>query len=242
MNEWQGKVALITGAGRGIGRAIAEAFAGAGARVAANDISPVSLDETLERIRRAGGQAQGYVQDVAKRIPVETMVQEILEAWGRIDFLVNNAAVEPRAALLDMDDWDWQRTLDVNLSGPFFSIQQVGRAMRQQGGGAIVNVGSATPLWAASGAAFAASKMGLIGLTRAAAGELAAYNIRVNAVCPAQVETGKSWQAPLEPAALPLARPGRPEDVAALVLFLCSPAALYITGQIISVDGGMSLR
>jgi NAD(P)-dependent dehydrogenase (short-subunit alcohol dehydrogenase family) len=243
MEEFRDKVILITGAGRGIGRAVAEAFAAQGAIIAANDISPVNLDETVACITRAGGRARRWVEDIAKRVPVETMVNEILEELGRIDILINNAAVEPHAPLLDMDDWDWQRTLDVNLSGPFFTLQQVGRAMRRQGGGAIVNLGSADGRSSElkDRAAYLASKMGLIGLSRAAAGELAPYGIRVNVVCPGVIDTGKPWQAPGNQSisSVPLARSGYPGEVASLVLFLCSNAAAYITGQAINIDGGI---
>lgn len=247
MFDFKDKVVLVTGAGRGIGRAIAEAFAGQGACVAANDLTPVNLDETVRRITAAGGRGKDYVFDIAKKMPVQALVEAVLEDWGRIDILVNNAGVEPHAALLDMDEWDWRRTIDVNLSGPFFTMQSVGRVMREQGGGVIVNIASIAGR--AHGlkdrAAYVASKTGLIGLTREAARELAAYQIRVNAVCPGVIETEMTaalrqdeemlqrWLADI-----PQGRLGVPEDVVNLVLFLCSDGAAYLTGQAINVDGG----
>ena len=247
MSDFEGKVVLVTGAGRGIGRAIAEAFAARGARVAANDITPVNLDETVRRITAAGGVCKGYVFDVAAKMPVQAMIEEIRDAWQRIDILVNNAGVEPHASILELDEWDWRRTLDVNLSGPFFTTQSVGRVMREQGGGIIVNIASIAGR--AHGlkdrSAYVASKMGLVGFTREAAREFAAYNIRVNAVCPGVIETEMTaalrqnesmMQKWLED--IPQGRLGSVEDVVGLVLFLCSPEAAYITGQAIHVDGG----
>lgn len=247
MTEFSGKVALITGAGRGIGRAIAKAFSAQGAVVAANDITPINLDHTLDHITAAGGQAKGYVADVAKKMPVQTMIEEILDDWEQIDILVNNAGVEPHASLLDLDEWDWRRTLDVNLTGPFFTMQSVGRVMREQGGGVIVNLGSIAGRTRGlkDCAAYTASKMGLIGLTREAARELAVYNIRVNAVCPGVIETEKTAALRQDQAVtrkllqdIPQGRLGKPEEVASLVLYLCSHTASYITGQAINVDGG----
>jgi 3-oxoacyl-[acyl-carrier protein] reductase len=247
MTEFTDKVVLVTGAGRGIGRAIAEAFAAQGAIVAANDITPINLDVTVARIAEAGARVKGYIFDVAKKMPVQGMIDQVLSDWGRIDILVNNAGVEPHASILTMDEWDWQRTLDVNLSGPFYLIQSVSRMMREQGGGAIVNIASIAGR--AHGlkdrAAYVASKTGLIGLTREAARELAAYGIRVNAVCPGVIETEMTaalrqdetmmarWLADI-----PQGRLGRPEEVAGLVLYLCSDAAAYLTGQAINLDGG----
>jgi len=247
MSDFEGKVVLVTGAGRGIGRAIAEAFAARGARVAANDITPVNLDETVRRITAAGGVCKGYVFDVAAKMPVQAMIEEIRDAWQRIDILVNNAGVEPHASILEMDEWDWRRTLDVNLSGPFFTTQSVGRVMREQGGGTIVNIASIAGR--AHGlkdrAAYVASKMGLVGFTREAAREFAAYNIRVNAVCPGVIETEMTAALRQNEAMLqkwlediPQGRLGSVEDVVGLVLFLCSPDAAYVTGQAIHVDGG----
>ena len=247
MFDFTEKVVLVTGAGRGIGRAIAEAFARAGARVAANDVTPINLDETVRRIRAAGGQCQDYVFDVSMKMPVQAMIEAVRDEWGRIDILVNNAGVEPHAPILDLDEWDWRRTVDVNLTGPFFAMQSVGRVMREQGGGAIVNIASIAGR--AHGlkdrSAYVASKTGLIGLTREAAREFAAYNIRVNAVCPGVIETEMTTALRQNEAILrkwlddiPQGRLGLPEDVVNLVLFLCSEGAAYLTGQAINVDGG----
>jgi NAD(P)-dependent dehydrogenase (short-subunit alcohol dehydrogenase family) len=247
MYEFTDKVVLVTGAGRGIGRAIAEAFARQGAAVAANDITPVNLDETVRRITAEGWRCKDYVYDIAKKMPVQAMIEKVIDDWGRIDVLVNNAGVEPHAALLEMDEWDWRRTMDVNLNGAFFAIQSVGRVMREQGGGAIVNIASIAGR--AHGlkdrSAYVASKLGLIGLTREAARELAAYNIRVNAVCPGVIETDMTANLRQNEAVLqkwlediPQGRLGTPQDVVNLVLFLCSEAAAYLTGQAINVDGG----
>ena len=247
MSEFTDKVVLVTGAGRGIGRAIAEAFAARGAIVAANDLTPVNLDLTARLIAEAGGRGKDYIFDVAAKMPVQAMVEQVLDDWGAIDILVNNAGVEPHASILEMDEWDWRRTLDVNLTGPFFTIQSVGRVMRQQGRGVIVNIASIAGR--AHGlkdrAAYVASKMGLIGLTREAARELAAYNIRVNAVCPGVIETQMTASLRQDEAMvskwledIPLGRLGGVEDVVDLVLFLCSDAAAYLTGQAINLDGG----
>lgn len=247
MFDFTDKVVLITGAGRGIGRAIAESFARQGACVATNDITPVNLDETVRRITEAGGRGKEYVYDVAKKMPVQAMIEDVRADWERIDILVNNAGVEPHASLLEMDEWDWRRTVDVNLNGPFFTIQSVGRVMREQGGGVMVNIASIAGR--AHGlkdrSAYVASKMGLIGLTREAARELAAYNIRVNAVCPGVIETEMTATLRQNQAMvqkwledIPQGRLGAPQDVVSLVLFLCSDASAYLTGQAINVDGG----
>ena len=247
MTTFEGQVALVTGAGRGLGRAIARGFAQAGARVAANDISPVNLEAAVAELRAEGGEVEAFVADVAHRLAVETMVEAVLERYGRIDALVNNAGVEPHAPLLGLDEYDWDRTLAVNLKGPFLLTQIVGRRMAEQGGGAIVNIASIAGR--AHGlkdrAAYVASKSGLIGLTREAARELAAYNIRVNAVCPGVIET--EMTASLRQDAtmmarwlsdIPQGRLGSTDDVVPLVLFLCSPQAAYIHGQAINIDGG----
>jgi len=247
MTAFTGKVVLVTGAGRGIGRAIARGFAAAGARVAVNDLTPDNLDRTVAEIRAAGGVAELFLADVANKMAVQTMIDAVHDVFGAIHVLINNAGVEPHASLLTFDEWDWDRTLAVNLKGPFLMMQSVGRLMVEQGGGAIVNVASIAGR--AHGlkdrAAYVASKTGLIGLTREAARELAAYNIRVNAVCPGVIETEMTAALRQDEAMMarwlsdiPQARLGHPDDVIPLVLFLCSPAAAYLTGQAINVDGG----
>ncbi len=185
----QDKVVLITGAGRGVGRAAALAFAAHGARVAANDLTPINLDQTLAEIRTAGGQALAYLEDVAKKMPVQAMIEAVLDDWVRIDVLINNAGVHPRASILSMDEWDWTRTLEVNLSGPFYLMQSVGRVMIDRGqGGVILNVATLPDPpdedLPPGSAAYLASKNGLVGLSRAARLEFAAYNIHVDCVCP----------------------------------------------------------
>lgn len=245
MDDFQDKVVLVTGAGRGIGRAIAESFARQGARVAANDLTPVNLDETISRIQAAGGQAKDFIFDVARLLPVQALVAAVVETWGRVDILVNNAGVEPHAALLEMDEWDWRRTIDVNLNAAFFTLQAAGRQMRSQGGGVVVNIAASPAAGPAGSAAYTASKLGLIGLTQAAARELAPYNIRVNAVCPGLIATeanapqrqDSAWTAGVQ-SAIPQARWGNPEEVAALVLFLAGDGAAYLTGAAVPVDGG----
>ena len=245
--EFNGKVVLITGAGRGIGREIALAFASRGAKIAANDITPINLDATVEQVATAGGIAKDFVTDISKKMPVQSMVSQVLDQWERIDILVNNAGVEPHAPLLELDAWDWQRTLDVNLSGAFFTTQAVGREMRAQGEGVIFNIASIAGR--AHGlkdrSAYVASKMGLIGLTREAARELAPFNIRVNAVCPGVIATEMTAYLRQNEAMvarwlqdIPQERLGQPRDISGIVMFLCSPAASYITGQAINVDGG----
>jgi NAD(P)-dependent dehydrogenase (short-subunit alcohol dehydrogenase family) len=180
MTNLADKVILITGAGSGLGRALAEACAAQGAIVAAHDVTPINLDETLARIAAAGGRARDYVFDIAKRMPVQALITQVLDDWGRIDGLINAIRVAPHDSILDMDEWDWRRTLDTNLSGPFFAMQIAGRAMQAQGGGVIVNMVSPGEAGQPDDyAAHAASQAGLQALTRSAASELAAFNIQV---------------------------------------------------------------
>jgi 3-oxoacyl-[acyl-carrier protein] reductase len=241
------RVGLVTGAGRGIGRAIALALAEAGAFVCVNDINPDTARATANEILERGGHAFGYTADVSKKLQVGPMVEAVRERWDRLDILVNNAGVEPKASVLAFDEWDWERTLAVNLTGTFLCSQLAGRVMQEQGGGVIVNVasiaGHKSPLHNAS--AYCASKAGVVGFTRECAREFAAYQIRVNAVCPGVVVTPMTEKSRSDPDIMrkwmediPQKRLGEADEVAAAVLFLCSDAASYITGQALVVDGG----
>ena len=183
MTDFTGKIALITGAGKGTGRAVAEAFAAQSARVAANDISPVNLDETVAHILSAGGQVKPYVEDIAKKMPVQALLNAVLDDFGRIDILVNCAEVEPQKSVLEMDDWDWQRTLDVNLSGAFLLTQSVGRIMKEKGGGVILHVGERAK-GPEKRAAYMTAKAGLAAFAALAAYEFSEYGIRVYHVQP----------------------------------------------------------
>ena len=191
MKDFKEKVVLITGAGKGTGRRLAAAFAELGATVAANDISPINVGELVQEINASGGNARAYIEDVAKKVGVQALVKQVEDDFGRIDILVNHAAVEPRSALLDMDEWDWHRTLDVNLTGAFLMTQSVGRMMRAQGGGVIINI--VTEAGRDEGplrAAFLASMAGLEAFSQQAARELASNGVRVYTVeSGTQVET-----------------------------------------------------
>jgi len=178
MADFAGKIVLITGAGKGTGRRVAEAFAAQAATVAVNDVSPVNLDETVAHILAGGGKVRAYVEDIAKKMPVQTLLNSVLDDFGRIDILVNCAEVEPLKTVLEMDDWDWHRTLDVNLSGPFLLTQSVGRIMKEKGGGVIVHVGERArdP---EHRAAYFTSKAGLAALSALAAYEFSEFGIRV---------------------------------------------------------------
>lgn len=182
MNTIKDKVVLITGAGKGSGKILAREFAARGAIVAANDISPVNVDEVVNEINQQGGRAQAYIEDVAKKVGAQNIIRQVEDDFGRIDILINHAAVEPRVALLNMDEWDWHRVLDVNLTGAFLMTQSAGRVMRSQGSGLIINLIPETASEIQNEAAFVASMHGLAGFTSQVARELSPYGIRVFAV------------------------------------------------------------
>lgn len=179
------KIVLVTGAGKGTGRRIAKMLAQQGATLAVNDITPVNLDDTVAAIQSAGGRVRSYVADIAKKMPVQALIQDVVNDLGRLDILVNCAEVEPRLSALDMDDWDWQRTLDVNLTGAFLLTQVAGRVMREQGAGVIIHVGGRAHASDLRSAYFA-SKAGLEAFMQQASTELEDYGIRIHYVAPKQ--------------------------------------------------------
>ncbi|MDQ7029971.1 MAG: SDR family NAD(P)-dependent oxidoreductase [Ardenticatenia bacterium] len=246
-----GKCALVTGAGRGIGRAIALELARAGAWVVCNDIDPRTATETAARIHLEGRGAFPYAADVSDSEAVRRMVQDVVAATGRLDILVNNAGIEPSSPILETPDEMWDRTMNVNLKAVFLTSRAAGQVMRAQGGGAIVNVASIagvrTPL--ALRAHYCASKAGVYGFTKACALEFAAHNIRVNCVCPGVIITPMTAKARRTPEIMarwqqeiPLGRLGTPEEVARVVRFLASDEAAYVTGQAYFVDGGKAMH
>ncbi len=241
-----GKVAIVTGGSRGIGRTIAIALAQRGARVVVNYASRTgAATEVVEIIRGAGGKAIAYQANVAKPAEAIALVKATGAEFNRIDILVNNAGITRDSLVVRMKDEDWDAVLDVNLKGAYNCIKAVARGMLKNHYGRIINISSVVGLVGNIGQAnYCAAKAGLIGLTRAMAKELGSRNITVNAVAPGFITTEMSEALPEEVksamlAQIPLKRFGNPGDVAGLVAFLASDAAGYITGQTIAVDGGM---
>lgn len=226
-NSLQECVALITGAGRPPAGAIAAVLAAHGAVVAANDLSPTLLDPLVQTISAQGGRIQAYIADATRGMPLRAMVDEILSDWGRIDILINNPRIQPTASLLEMDEWDWQRTIEMNLNGPFLVTQIAARLMREQGGGVIINIVDAEKenLEQPGHGAYAASQQGLLALSEAASRELMAYNIRVFTLCPNAAVIHNPEQV------LQDNIPGPDEVFPRFAAFLCSPEAASITGQ-----------
>jgi 3-oxoacyl-[acyl-carrier protein] reductase len=182
MNKLKAKVVLITGAGKGSGRILAQAFAEQGSLVAANDISPINVEEVVNQITTRNRRAKAYIEDVAKKVGVQNIINQVEDDFGRIDILINHAAVEPHVPLLNIDEWDWHRVLDVNLTGSFLMTQSVGRVMRAQGSGVIISLITGSTRDGNAEAAFIASMNGLDGLTRQAARELTPYGIKVYSI------------------------------------------------------------
>ena len=242
-----GRVALVTGASRGIGRAIARELAAAGAEVVVNYAhSPEAAADVVQVIEEAGGQAWAHQANVAEETEVEAMVREIVSRRGRIDVLVNNAGITRDGLVLRMKTTDWQSVIDLNLSGCFFTTRAVSKLMLKARAGRIINITSVVALMGNAGQAnYSAAKAGLIGLTRSNAAEFASRGVTVNAVAPGFIESEMTATLDAEPIlkAIPLGRMGTAQEVAGLVRFLASdPAAAYITGQVLQVDGGLVMR
>ena len=235
--DLSGRHALTTGAGAGIGRGIALALARHGAAVAVNDINIERADKLAGEIEAAGGRAIPLHADISNRFQTANIIEQTRDAFGRIHILVNAAGIFRAEAMLKVDEWDWRRQLEVNLTGAFFCTQLVGRVMADEGGGRIINLTSTIDYPAGIG--YAAGRSGIIGMTRQAARELASKNILVNAIAAGNIQ--EDDMPPVKPEHTLLNRAGCPEDIAKAALFLCSDAASFMTGQVLVVDGGGSI-
>jgi NAD(P)-dependent dehydrogenase (short-subunit alcohol dehydrogenase family) len=246
--ELEGKVALVTGGTSGIGRDTAVLFAKTGAKVVVAGRREQEGNETIELIRAAGGDGVFVKADVSKTAEVDALVQKTVEKFGRLDFAFNNAGIEGVwVPIAKQTEEDWDRTIGINLKGVWLCLKyEIRQMLKQGGGGAIVNMSSVTGLVGAGGAAaYSASKHGVIGLTKSAALETAKNGIRINAVCPAVIETpmGKRlFGAPAVHKAVlnshPIGRFGRPGEIAEAVVWMCSDRASFMTGQSLVLDGG----
>ena len=247
--DLKGKVVIITGARRGMGRTHALVFAREGAKVVVSDISLEDCQKVVDEIEKMGGEAMAVKCDVTKKEEVDEMVKKTIEKWGRADILVNNAGICQFKPFLELTEEDWDRTLDINLKGYFLCAQAVAKEMVKQKSGVIINIASVAMGQVGIGfpniTHYCASKGGIVAMTEAMALELAPFNIRVNAVAPGMIDTPmidttkqdpKMMEATL--ARVPLHRVGKPEEVSNLVLFLASDQSSYITGSTIVIDGG----
>jgi 3-oxoacyl-[acyl-carrier protein] reductase len=242
-----GKTALVTGAGRGLGRCIAETLAAAGAKVACIDVNEEALADTVVAIRSAGGTAEPIACDVTQSERVTETVDKVLELWGKLDILVNNAGITRDNVIVRMKDEQWDAVLNINLRGTFLFTRAAARPMMKARGGRIINIASVSGMMGNPGQVnYSASKAGVIGLTRTVSKELASRSVTVNAVAPGFIATDMTAALGDEllqeiRKQVPLGRMGEPQDVADAVLFLASDAASFITGHILTVDGGITV-
>ncbi len=245
MGQFDGKVALVTGAARGIGQATALKLAAGGADLALCDLQKEWVAETEAKVKELGRRAESFAMNVAESGDITRAVAEVEKAFGRIDILVNNAGITKDTLMMRMSEEDWDNVININLKGTFLCTKAVSRIMMKQRSGAIVNVASIIGLIGNAGQCnYAASKAGVIALTKSVAKELAARNIRANAVAPGFIQT-KMTDALTEDikqqmlANIPLKRFGSPEDVANVIAFLAGDEAAYVSGQVVTVCGGM---
>ncbi len=245
MMNLQGNVAFVTGGARGIGKEIAEVFAQNGAGIALCDIDREGLGRAAEDLLKHQVKVEGYMLDVSSLKDCEEVVKKAVDNFGRIDILVNNAGITRDNLLIRMTEEEFDRVIAINLKGAFNCTKIISRIMMRQRYGRIINIASIIGLIGNAGQVnYAASKAGIIGITKSAAKELASRNINVNAIAPGYIQTEMTEALPEEVrsrmlANIPLGRPGTPSDVASVALFLASEYSSYITGQVIVVDGGM---
>lgn len=244
----KGKVAIVTGSGRGIGEGIALCFAEEGAKIVVNDVNAAEMNRTVEAIKNKGGKAVGIAGSVASREVAQKMVDAAVKEFGTVDILVNNAGIIRDAMLHKMTDEQWDQVIEVNLKGVFLCTQCAARVMREKGYGKIINISSTSWRGNAGQLNYSATKAGVIGMAKTAAKELASKGINVNVIAPGMIWTDmiKSMPPPIVEKMekglaliVPLNRKGVPQDVANLALFLASDESSYVTGQVIHCDGGM---
>jgi len=242
----ENKVAIVTGGGTGIGKAIALTFAEAGANVIVASRKLDNLEKVTEEVKALGKRSLAVQTDITQKADVDNLVQRVVGEFDRIDILVNNAGVDI-GSMLELSEEDWDKTIDTNLKGCYFCCQAVGKRMIKQKGGNIINIASNIGIKAISlYSAYCASKAGVVMLTKVLALDLASYNIRVNAIAPGWVRTDMAKELMSDPKALkeaeaeiPLGRLAEPEDISRTALFLASEASSYITGHTVVVDGGV---
>jgi len=247
--DLKGKVAIITGARRGMGKSHAKTFAKSGAKVVVADISLEECQQVADEIKKEGGEAIAVKCDVTKKEDIDNMVKAAVGKWGKVDILVNNAGICQFKPFLELTEEEWNRTININLRGYFLCAQACAKEMAKQKSGVIVNVASVAMGQVGVGmpalAHYCASKGGIVAMTEALALELASFNIRVNAISPGAIDTPMTEALKADPkmmeailARIPLRRMGKPEEVSNLVLFLASDESSYVTGSTVVIDGG----